>query len=426
MLYERWLCVARESATEIAVWDHALDRHWTFAQLAREADSLPAPSGPISFAEGVGWRFLTEVLRAWRAGAVLCPLEAGQPALQVPPPPSPCAHLKTTSATTGIPRLVAFTGSQLAADADNIVATMGLRRDWPNLAAISLAHSYGCSNLVLPLLLHGIPLILAPTALPESVRLAAAPFPAITLPAVPALWRAWLEAGAIPPQTRIAISAGAPLPAALEREVFQKTGLKIHNFYGSSECGGIAYDRTEQPRDADACVGTAMTGVQHSLTDDGCLVVHGAAVGQTYWPEPAPVLQSGRFQTSDLAELRPDGVYLKGRISDLINVAGRKLAPEGVEQALRTHPAVRECLVFGVPSPDGQRGEDVVASVVADASVTSEILRSHLLSRLPAWQVPRRWWFLNDLPANERGKLSRAAWRQRFLAAQVSSTSPAS
>ena len=167
MLYERWLCVARESATEIAVWDHALDRHWTFAQLAREADSLPAPSGPISFAEGVGWRFLAEVLRAWRAGAVLCPLEAGQPALQVPPPPSPCAHLKTTSATTGIPRLVAFTGSQLAADADNIVATMGLRRDWPNLAAISLANSYGFSILVLPLLLHGIPLILAPTALPE-------------------------------------------------------------------------------------------------------------------------------------------------------------------------------------------------------------------------------------------------------------------
>ena len=52
------------------------------------------------------------------------------------------------------------------ADAENIVATMGLRPDWPNLGVISLAHSYGFSNLVLPLLLHGIPLILAPVPLP--------------------------------------------------------------------------------------------------------------------------------------------------------------------------------------------------------------------------------------------------------------------
>ena len=50
---------------------------------------------------------------------------------------------------------------------------MGLRPDWPNLGVISLAHSYGFSNLVLPLLLHGIPLILAPSPLPEAVRQAA-------------------------------------------------------------------------------------------------------------------------------------------------------------------------------------------------------------------------------------------------------------
>ena len=60
------------------------------------------------------------------------------------------------------------------ADAENIVATMGLRPDWPNLGVISLAHSYGFSNLVLPLLLHGIPLILAGAPLPEIVLRASA------------------------------------------------------------------------------------------------------------------------------------------------------------------------------------------------------------------------------------------------------------
>ena len=103
-------------------------------------------------------------------------------------------HLKPTSATTGGARFVAFTAEQLAADAENIVATMGLRPDWPNLGVISLAHSYGFSNLVLPLLLHGIPLILAPAPLPEIIRRAAETETFLTLPAVPAMWRAWHEA----------------------------------------------------------------------------------------------------------------------------------------------------------------------------------------------------------------------------------------
>ena len=89
---------------------------------------------------------------------------------------------------------------------------MGLRADWPNLGVISLAHSYGFSNLVLPLLLHGIPLILAPAPLPEIIRRAAENEQSITLAAVPAMWRAWHEAGAIPQNVRLAISAGAPLP----------------------------------------------------------------------------------------------------------------------------------------------------------------------------------------------------------------------
>ena len=71
---------------------------------------------------------------------------------------------------------------------------------------------------------------------------------ALTLPAVPALWRVWNDADAIPPSTRLAISAGAPLPVAVEREIFQRQGLKVHNCYGASECGGIAYDATMDPR----------------------------------------------------------------------------------------------------------------------------------------------------------------------------------
>ena len=248
MLYERWRQTARERSSETALSEFPSGRRWTFAGLADAVEKLPAACKPFVFAQGHSAEFIFDVLRAWRDRVVLCPLEIGQPRPALPLPPKPGCHLKLTSATTGPARAVVFTAEQLAADAENIVATMGLRPDWPNLGAISLAHSYGFSNLVLPLLLHGIPLAIVASPLPEIVRLAAENLPDLTLAAVPALWRTWHETNAIPATTRLAISAGAPLPSALERTIFQARGLKIHNFYGSTECGGIAYDATEIPR----------------------------------------------------------------------------------------------------------------------------------------------------------------------------------
>ena len=414
MLYERWRQVARERGNELALRELASGQRWTFAELARQVERQPVRGASVVCPQGHSAEFIFTLLRAWRDGAVVCPLELEQAPPPVRVPPAPCCHLKTTSATTGLPRQIAFRPEQLAADVENIVATMGLRPDWPNLGVISLAHSYGFSNLVLPLLLHGIPLILAPSPLPEAVRQAAACEPTLTLPAVPALWSAWHEAGAIPKQVRLAISAGAPLPAALERAVFEKAGLKIHNFYGSSECGGIAYDTSSNPRPEDDCVGTPMRNVQVTLNEDGCIEVTSRAVGETYWPDPDSALGEGRFQSSDLAELKNGGVYLRGRLGDQINVAGRKVTPASIERALAQHRAVKECLVFGFPSDDADRTEIIVACVAANAPVASDELKQFLLAKLPAWQVPRKWWFVDSLSANSRGKLSRAEWRRRF------------
>src|SRR5947207_2957818 len=221
MLYERWRQIAGACSNQIALTDLAKGTQWSFRELAAAAESAPKEGPRVSFPQGASAEFILSLLRAWRANRVVCPLEPGQPGPEVNGGlPSGIVHLKTTSATTGTPRLVAFTASQLIADAENIVLTMGLRPDWPNLGVISLAHSYGFSNLVLPLLLHGIPLILVGSVLPEALRRAAASGPAVTLAAVPALWRTWHEAKAIPSTVRLAISAGAPLPLALEQSVF--------------------------------------------------------------------------------------------------------------------------------------------------------------------------------------------------------------
>lgn len=76
---------------------------------------------------------------------------------------------------------------------------------------------------------------------------------------------------------------------------------------------------------------------------------------------------------------------------------------------------MRACLAFGVPSPDTRRGETIVACVAGPPMVAGDALKQYALSHLPAWQVPREWWFVDSLEANARGKLSRAEWRKRYL-----------
>jgi acyl-CoA synthetase (AMP-forming)/AMP-acid ligase II len=416
MLYHRWLRIARAQSDQVALFEVNAARRWTFGELLSAAENQTQATGPVAFPQGDTAEFIIEVLAAWRIGQVVCPVERGhcQPAIQQALPPG-IVHLKTTSATTGQARLVAFTANQLIEDAENIILTMGLRADWPNLAVISLAHSYGFSNLVLPLLLHGVPLILVGSALPEAVRSAAAAQTRVTLAAVPALWQTWDHAAAIPSNVRLAISAGAPLPLALEQSIFEKYGLKIHNFYGSSECGGIAYDSTPLPRTDGTCAGMPLRNVAVMISEDGCVEVRSAAVGESYWPESSPELRRGIFRTSDVGCISDGVVYLSGRVSDQINVAGRKVLPETIEAVLTRHPQVRACLAFGVPSSDTQRGETIVACVAADEAIPGEGLRQFALANLPAWQVPRDWWFVHSLEPNGRGKLSRAEWRKRYL-----------
>src|ERR1043166_9711090 len=206
MLYELWKKSASAFPDRIALRNAADGGAWTFGELLALSETPASNQQPVAFPQEPSPEFVLTVFRAWRSHQVICPLEPGQPAPAITGPlPPDVVHLKTTSATTGSSRLVAFTAAQLVAAAENIVATMGLKPDWPNLGVVSLAHSYGFSNLVLPLLLHGIPLILTGSALPEAVRRASALEPATTLAGVPALWSRWHEAGAIPENVRLAI-----------------------------------------------------------------------------------------------------------------------------------------------------------------------------------------------------------------------------
>lgn len=398
-------------------------RPLTFGGLHQLAQSGPRVGRgeivPASIAGGLA-PFIAQTLRAWRDGGVLLPFESQRPDVSLLNGlPARIAHVKTTSGSTGGARFVLFREEQLLADMQQICQTMGHDPAHPNLGVISAAHSYGFSHLVLPLLLTGMPLWHLENPLPQSMRSAFEHNEAFFLPAVPAMWRAWQQAGVLKgaPILR-AMSAGAPLPLELERDAWADAALKIHNFYGASECGGIAYDDGEAPRTDAALVGRSLRGVSLTTSDEGCMIVSSPAVGECYWPpddESAPLLRDGSFFTSDIAEIQDGAARLLGRVSDTINVAGRKIGPAEIEHALLRCGEVRHCVVFGVPSGDAARGEDIVACVNAAPHLAAADLSLFLHDRLAPWQMPRRWWLTSDLRPDERGKISRARWRSTFL-----------
>ena len=320
---------------------------------------------------------------------------------------------KLTSGTTGEPRAICFTAAQLLADCDNVCDTMGLREDDRNYGVISFAHSYGFSNLITPLLCRGIPLVVASDVMPRALLDGLASSGATLFPGVPAIFRTLAEVAGGGSALRLCISAGAPLTRAGVRRFLESWGLKIHSFYGASECGGICYDSSDAPDVPSGYVGPPLRNVSVTMENTGPsqIQVRGPAVGAGYHPDQAAEdLRDGMFRPSDLLESSGEGYVIVGRTSDLINVGGRKVNPGEVERVLRLSPRVRDVIVLGIAAK--ARGEEVAACVAGEA--TEDELRRLCSRNLPAWQVPRRWLFLEEIPLSGRGKISRADLRARL------------
>ena len=328
--------------------------------------------------------------------------------------PQPADFLKLTSGTTSAPRAILFRASQLLADCENICTTMSLTADDLNFGAIPFSHSYGFSNLLTPLLCRGVPLVATDDRLPRAILNGLAATDATVLPGIPVFFQklAELENAPALPRLRLCISAGAPLAPVVGGRFTGRFGLKIHAFYGASECGGIAYDASAEPHYKEGFVGTALSGVTISPLEDGRIAIRSTAAGDGYFPDADDALRDGCFVPGDLVELTPHGLAIVGRASDFINVAGRKLSPSAVEQCLLECPGVRQAVLFGVPSP--LRGEEAVVCLAGDDLDAAGVLR-FCHEHLSPWQVPRDIWIVPEIAANDRGKISRRALAEQYL-----------
>jgi long-chain acyl-CoA synthetase len=327
---------------------------------------------------------------------------------------------KLTSGTTAAPRAIAFLSRHLVADCDNVCTTMGITAEDRNFGVIPFSHSYGFSNLVTPLICRGVPLIASQERMPRAILNDLLHSRATVFPGMPVFFQAFAAMPDVPGlgNLRLCISAGAPLPAAMAERFSAKFGKKIHTFYGSSECGGISYDRSGEVLYEDGYVGMPMEGVSIERLDEGessRIRILSRAVGNGYYPVPdVEQLSNGIFIPPDLIRETQRGMYVVGRASDIINVAGRKLNPLEVESQIMRLPGVRHVVVFGVPS--SLRNEEPVACVAAEEGLTKADLMERCRAVLSPWQVPKDLWLLREIPVNERGKVNRRDLVEAYLA----------
>jgi long-chain acyl-CoA synthetase len=342
---------------------------------------------------------------------------------------NPPTLFKITSGTTAAPRAIRLQTEQLLSDCNQICDTMGISDRDLNFGVIPISHSYGFSNLLTPLIARGVPMVLSRDRTPRAVLADIARTDAMVFPGMPVFYQAFGEMDDVPAlsKLRLCISAGAPLPVSVAQKFREKFQLPIHSFYGASECGGICYDR-EGTSEEQGFVGWPMKGVSLEMLDPNApasqIRVRSAAVGDGYFPEPDnEKLGNGTFVPDDLLLRDDSGFKIVGRVSDVINVAGKKVNPAEVEAQLLRFAGVRHAVAFGRPAAAGAlRNEEVAACVVVDAdrstglrtSLGEKELQEFCRTALSAWQVPKRIFFVDAVPVNERGKISRRELARRF------------
>ena len=336
--------------------------------------------------------------------------------------------LKLTSGTTASPRAIRFRSHQLLADCNQICDTMGISNEDVNFGVVPVSHSYGFSNLLTPLMAHGVPMVVSHDRTPRAVLADLAHTGATVFPGTPAFYQAFCDIGDVPPlpKLRLCISAGAPLASAVAKTFFEKFKQPIHSFYGASECGGICYDRYGTTFE-DGLVGQPMRGVEVALMDPmdsaSQIRVRSAAVSDGYFPEPdAQKLGNGVFVPDDLLARHDSALKIVGRISDVINVAGKKVNPAEVEAHLLRFRGVQQAVVFGRSTGTGLRNEEVAACVLASPDVSESDLLRFCRTALSGWQVPKRIFMVDVIPTNERGKISRRDLARQFSEGRESSS----
>ncbi|WP_405539582.1 AMP-binding protein [Streptomyces sp. NBC_00075] len=250
--------------------------------------------------------------------------------------------------------------------------------------------------------------------------------------AAPAVLSAALDAaanwdGEVPGRDRVrAIVAGAPPPTRTIERVRAELGWEFIQIYGLTETSPLLtinrmreewtdLDPHEQARLLGRA-GSPALGVRIRIDGDGEVLAQTNTSLAGYWenPEETARVQAGHwFHTGDGGAFSDGYLTIADRKKDVIITGGENVSSIEVEDALNSHPAVREAAVIGIP--DVKWGELVTALVVTDGrAVTSDELITHCREHLAGYKCPKRVEFLDELPRTATGKIQKFKLREPF------------
>jgi malonyl-CoA/methylmalonyl-CoA synthetase len=220
-------------------------------------------------------------------------------------------------------------------------------------------------------------------------------------------------------RVRLFTCGSAPIRPEVLPELEAILGRPVINRYGMTEAFVITSLPLAGPWPSGS-VGLPLAGIELRVVRDdgtsvepgevGSVVLRGPNLFREYWQNPKATrdaFASGWFDTGDLGSLDAAGfLMLVGRKHDLVITSGYNVYPQVVERVLGECPGVEQCAVLGVP--DQERGEQVVAAVVAsDPTLDEGRLSAWCSERLIHYQRPRRFLLVESLPRNSLGKLQR-------------------
>jgi acyl-CoA synthetase (AMP-forming)/AMP-acid ligase II len=333
-----------------------------------------------------------------------------------------------TSGTSGHTRVALRLVSALEAEAENYRAALDLAPGTVLACPVPLHHAYGFGLAALAAPLAGATTLVTSLDRPRMLLRALDHHDVTLVAGVPPMLRLLAGAATSAPARRIGyLTAGMPLDPRTAELVGTVLGGWLGEVYGTTETGPICV-RPPGPWQDARSLGQPLAGVQVDLrpladaveqppADDtaglpsGLVAVHSptAMTGYLYPGRVDATPVANGFVTGDIGRQTPDGLVIVGRLANCLNVGGVKVSPEEIEAVLLEFPAVRSCLVNGVP--DERLGQRIWATVTP-ADVDLIALQAFCRQRLSGAKLPSRFLSVETLESTATGKVIRPAVRR--------------
>ena len=348
--------------------------------------------------------------------------------------PEDTALVLHTSGTTSRPKIVPLTQANLCASARNISAALQLSPQDRCLNVMPLFHIHGLMASLMASLWAGASIVCTPGFLAPKFFAWMQEFTPTWYTSVPTIHQTILtnvEANHAVIEScplRLIRSSSAALPPTVLAELEKAFDAPVIESYGMTEAAHQMASNPLPPRPRKpGSVGPA-AGPEVAIVDDagrllppnenGEIVIRGGNVTPGYDRNPQAnesAFTNGWFRTGDQGYLDNDEyLFITGRIKEIINRGGEKIAPREIDEALLTHPAVAQAVAFAVPH--ARLGEDVAAAIVLKpgAAVSDRELRKFVAGRLADFKVPRRIVFLDEIPKGPTGKVQRIGLAEKL------------